>query len=354
MVEVALSLRGVEKSYGGPDAELAVDQVSLDVLDNEFLVLVGPSGCGKSTLLRLIAGLETTTAGEIYFGEQRIDQLPPQEREVGFMFQGYALFKHMSVTENVGFALRVAGTSKRERVKRIDELLSLMGLEGLEGRRPSELSGGQQQRVALARALAPRPRVLLLDEPFGAVDAKVRQQLRVDTKKWQRELQIPTILVTHDQREALELGDRVAVMNRGRLEQVAPPQDVYDRPDNDFVARFIGRVNVFSTTPGRSVRRLLERQQIEVLVRPEDIALRPYSPSDACGNPSMVGTVVDSVFLGRTIRVDVELRDGSRVVVAIPKRAVEVADVAAGMQVSLEIGECRIYPVESDTEERGS
>ena len=231
-MQSAISLRNITKWFYSSrhpgEGSIAVDDVTLEVGEHEFLAMVGPSGCGKSTLLRLIAGLEEPTAGEIYVSGQRVDGIPPSSRNIGFMFQGYALFKHMTVADNIAFGLKIKKVPKRERQKRIEELVSLMGLEGLEDRKPDQLSGGQQQRVALARALAPRPRILLLDEPFGAVDAKVRQKLRADTKRWQRELKIPTILVTHDQREALELGDRVAVMNEGRFEQIDTPHNVYE------------------------------------------------------------------------------------------------------------------------------
>ena len=226
-MQSAISLKGLTKWFGStpnsPKKFLAVNEVDLDVDKEEFLAMVGPSGCGKSTILRLVAGLETPSAGGIYIDGERVDHLPPQARNIGFMFQGYALFKNMRVVDNIGFGLAIKKVPKLEHQRRVGELVSLMGLEGLEDRKPHQLSGGQQQRVAYARALAPRPRVLLLDEPFGAVDAKVRQKLRADTKKWQRELKIPTILVTHDQREALELGDRVAIMNEGRFVQVDTP-----------------------------------------------------------------------------------------------------------------------------------
>ncbi len=226
-MEAAITLENLTKRFADSrDPErlvTALDGVDLQVGAEEFLTMVGPSGCGKSTILRLIAGLETPTAGDIYIAGQLVTQVPPKDRGIGFMFQGYALFGHMTVAENIEFGLRMRKWPSRRRRERVRDLISLVGLEGLESRWPSQLSGGQQQRVALARALAPEPRLLLLDEPFGAIDAKVRQRLRVDTKKLQRELKVPTILVTHDQREALELGDRVAVMNHGRFDQVATP-----------------------------------------------------------------------------------------------------------------------------------
>ena len=240
----AVSLRNLSKRFSSPinpeETCIAVDGVTLEVGDGEFMTMVGPSGCGKSTILRMIAGLEQPTQGEIYVDSRRVDGMPPRLRNIGFMFQGYALFKHLTVADNIGFGLKIKRISKQERRERVGELVGLMGLEGTERQKPEQLSRGQQQRVALARALAPRPRLLLLDEPFDALDATVRQRLRVDTKNWQRELMIPTILVTHDHREALEMGDRVAIMNEGRFEQVDTSQNIYNNPATRFVAQFIG------------------------------------------------------------------------------------------------------------------
>ena len=231
-----------------------MDRVTLDVGETEFLTLVGPSGCGKSTLMRLIAGLEDPTSGDIYITDRRVNDIPTRARNVGFIFQGYALFKHMTVAQNISFGLKIKKVPKAKRLHRVEELVALMGLEGLESRHPDRLSGGQQQRVALARALARRPGILLLDEPFGAVDAKVRQQLRADTKRWQRALKIPMILVTHDQREALELGDRVAVMNEGQIEQIDRPRTVYEVPATEFdvtpvVDQFVWLVPYWQRSP---------------------------------------------------------------------------------------------------------
>lgn len=262
------------------------------------------------------------------------------------MFQGYALFKHMSVRENIAFGLKVQGVPSRERRRRVGELVALMGLTGLEDRSPRELSGGQQQRVALARALAPRPQLLLLDEPFGAVDAKVRQRLRTDTKRWQRELKIPTILVTHDQREALELGDRVAVMNEGRFEQIDTPRVIYDSPNTEFVARFIGRVNVFRIEPGTTLSRLTDGQQFEIMVRPEDISIRPHDAGELTGANAIPGTIVSAAFLGRTVRLEVDLRGGRRIVVARPKQDTLANGLEPGKAVTVELGPCQIFPVD--------
>ena len=343
----ALSLRNFSKwfsSSGGFETRcVAVDKVTLDVGENEFLAMVGPSGCGKSTLLRLIAGLEKPTSGEIYVRGRQVDEVQPRDRNIGFMFQGYALFKHMTVARNIEFGLKVRKVPRKVRQQRVEELVSLMGLEGLEGRKPNQLSGGQQQRVALARALAPRPQLLLLDEPFGAVDAKVRQRLRADTKKWQRELKIPTILVTHDQREALELGDRVAVMNKGRFEQIDTPRNVYDRPASEFVARFIGRVNVFRTKLEEDFDGLPKEAQFEVMVRPEDISIRPWDNGRMLEEGRVLGTIVGSAFLGRTVRLEVQMKNERLVTVALPKHEALANNLSPGRTVALSMNTCQVF-----------
>jgi sulfate transport system ATP-binding protein len=348
-MQSTLSIRNVSKWFSSrhnpEEKSIAVNDVSLDVKENEFLVMVGPSGCGKSTLLRLVAGLEEPTAGEIYVRGERVDGTSPRTRNIGFMFQGYALFKHMTVADNIGFWFKIKRAPKEERQQRIEELVALMGLQGLEDRKPNELSGGQQQRVALARALAPRPQLLLLDEPFGAVDAKVRQKLRADTKKWQRELKIPTILVTHDQREALELGDRVAVMNEGRFEQIDTPRNIYDNPASEFVGRFIGRVNVFSAELGEDCGRLMRGTHLNIMVRPEDISIYPWDNGPPLEESKILGTIVGDAFLGRTVRLDVQLRNGELITVALPKHEAFARGLEPGRSVTLALGSCRIFPL---------
>ena len=346
-MEAAITLRGLTKRFADSRQPqgfaTAVDGIDLDVGPQEFLTMVGPSGCGKSTILRLIAGLEKPTAGEIFIDGQPMNDVSPKDRGIGFMFQGYALFSHMTVVENIEFGLRVRKVPSRQRHERVGDLISLVGLENLESRKPAQLSDGQQQRVALARALAPEPRLLLLDEPFGALDAQVRQKLRADTKKLQRELKIPTILVTHDQREALELGDRVAVMSHGRFEQIATSSQVYDNPQTEFVARFIGRTNIFQTELDEDHTILTKGTRLEVLVRPEEILVSVLPMPSETEMPTLVGTITDYAFLGRSVRLEVTLTNGTICTVALPKGEALSKNLALGSPVSLGITACHAF-----------
>ena len=297
-----------------------VNNVSLEVANGEFFVLLGPSGSGKSTVLRMIAGLTEIEHGRILLHERDVTDLLPQQRDTGFVFQHYALFRHMSVGENVEFALRIRQASATERRRRRDELLELVGLAGLGNRKPHQLSGGQQQRVALARALAHQPAVLLLDEPFGALDAKIRTDLRRTLKHVQRETGTTTIFVTHDQEEAFELADRLGVMNTGRLLEVGPPEELYQRPQTEFVATFLGTANLLvgeasaagirlgqlnfplntEAAPGSATRR------VQVLFRPEDVALAPMEAD--LSEPSLGQAEVEhSTFVGSFERLRLRL-----------------------------------------------
>jgi len=239
---MSITVKNISKRFG---SFVALDNVSLEVAGGGLLALLGPSGSGKTTLLRVIAGLETADEGVILYEDEEVTHRSARERNVGFVFQHYALFRHMSVFENVAFALRVRGWKDAKVRERVGELLRLVRLDGYEKRRPSQLSGGQRQRVALARALAAQPRLLLLDEPFGALDAKVRQELRQWLRVLHREIHCTTVLVTHDQEEAFEVADRVVVMNHGRIEQVGSPREVFEQPASPFVMDFLGHVNVF-------------------------------------------------------------------------------------------------------------
>src|SRR5215204_749399 len=237
---MGIEARNVSKRYGD---FAALDDVSVSVRDGSLTALLGPSGGGKSTLLRVIAGLEEPDAGTVIIGDQEVTNHPPQRREVGFVFQHYAAFKHMTVADNVGFGLAVKKRPKDQIAARVQELLDLVGLSHLGKRYPNELSGGQRQRMALARALAVEPQVLLLDEPFGALDARVREELRAWLRRLHDEVHVTTIFVTHDQEEALEISEQVVVINHGRIEQVGKPLDLYEDPANEFVMSFIGPVN---------------------------------------------------------------------------------------------------------------
>jgi sulfate transport system ATP-binding protein len=279
---MSIQIRNVSKTFG---SFVAVDDVSLDVPDGDLLALLGPSGSGKTTLLRIIAGLEVADSGTVLLQGEDITRESARDRNVGFVFQHYALFRHMTVAENVGYGLRVRRAPKAKIRERVDQLLTLVRLEGLQARYPSQLSGGQRQRVALARALAAQPKVLLLDEPFGALDAKVRQELRHWLRKLHEEIHVTSIFVTHDQEEAMELADRIVVMNHGRIEQIGPTDELYERPASPFVFDFLGDTNVVpAEVRGRSVflpganqpvvtDRIHPIGAVDVYVRPGDLRL---------------------------------------------------------------------------------
>ncbi|MET0808572.1 MAG: ABC transporter ATP-binding protein, partial [Pseudoxanthomonas sp.] len=282
---MSITLDQVTKRYQG---QPVVNDVSLEVAEGEFFVLLGPSGSGKSTLLRAIAGLTETDHGQIALHGQDVTHIPARDRGVGFVFQNYALFRHMSVAENIEFALRVRRMKSSERRSRRQELLRLVALEGMDERLPSQLSGGQQQRVAVARALAHKPQVLLLDEPFGALDAKIREELRRTIRVVQRELGITTVLVTHDQEEAFALADRIGVMNLGRLLEIGKPHDLYARPATRFVATFLGAANLLLARQGSEGIRFGEtpvdaaarnpvphgrEHEVVTLMRPEEVEI---------------------------------------------------------------------------------
>ena len=243
----AVALRSVRKDFGD---FTALKDVTFDIGDNEFFTLLGPSGCGKTTLLRMIAGFEATTAGTIHLFGDEIETLPPDKRPVNTVFQNYALFPHMNVAENIGFGLKMLGWSKADIDARVAEMIQMVQLGQFVHRKPSQMSGGQQQRVALARAMAPKPKVLLLDEPLSALDLKLRQEMRAELKSLQRETGITFIFVTHDQEEALSMSDRIAVMSAGEVQQIGTPEDVYEHPANRFVADFIGETNLLEAEAG--------------------------------------------------------------------------------------------------------
>jgi len=310
-----LRIDDIAKSWGG---HTVLDHVSFNAGENEFVCLLGPSGCGKTTLLRLVAGLTAPDAGRIVLGGRDITAVPARERRMGLVFQAYSLFPDMTAAANVGYPMRLRRDPPAKIAARSSELLERVGLGGLGARFPDELSGGQQQRVALARALATEPAMLLLDEPLSALDPAIRGQLRTEIRSLQRALGIPTIMVTHDQEEALAMADTIVCMNHGRIEQTGSPRDLYERPRTRFVAEFIGRANLFPTSFVRdALPGFLERRPpgtdatYELCLRPEDVAIA----ADARGD----GVVEDTTFLGNLARVTLAWR-GRRVVVEVSGR----------------------------------
>jgi putative spermidine/putrescine transport system ATP-binding protein len=305
---VAVSLRGVRKTYGEVHA---VDGVDLDVMDGEFFSLLGPSGSGKTTTLRMIAGFELPTEGSVLLEGRDVSVLAPYERDVNTVFQDYALFPHMDVGDNVAYGLMVRRVPKVQRRERVADALQMVRLAGFEQRRPSQLSGGQRQRVALARALVNRPKVLLLDEPLGALDLKLREEMQIELKGIQRTVGITFIFVTHDQDEALTMSDRIAVFNEGRIDQVGAPAEIYEAPATAFVAGFVGTSNVLQGAAAHAITGNSGR----FTVRPEKIQMaEPGAPLDD-GEVGAEGTVRDVVYLGVNTRYIVTLEGGGELVV---------------------------------------
>ena len=286
-----VELIAVTKRFG---QTAAVDGIALDVRPGEFLSLLGPSGCGKTTTLRLIAGFERPDEGEVRIGGSDVSRVPPYRRDVNTVFQSYALFPHLTVLDNVAYGLKQRGLGRAERRSRAIEMLELVRLAGMESRKPRQLSGGQQQRVALARALVMHPRVLLLDEPLGALDLKVRKELQIELKRIQEEIGITFVYVTHDQEEALAMSDRVVVMNGGRIEQIGVPRDIYDRPATEWIAGFIGDTNF-------------------ILVDGKEVAVRPERLRVVERGTGLQGIVATTMVIGPTVQCLVRLEDGQEV-----------------------------------------
>lgn len=333
----------------------ALDNVSLQVKKGELLAILGPSGCGKSTLLNILSGLQKATSGEIYVGEQRIDHLPPQKRGIGFLFQNYALFPNMTVRENIAYGLTIRKTDKLAIRKRVEELLDMINLREHAHKKPKQLSGGQQQRVALARALAPKPDILLLDEPLSALDVKIRQHLRNEIKNLQKNLGITTILVTHDQEEAFEMGDRVAVMDRGEIIQVDRPEVIYDFPATEFVACFVGNINVLSGVvhSGRAyacsmgvdlpadLQQIVDNTPVKIFVRPENFILEKEEP-DSVAKDAVRGIIKGTVFLGPFIQLDI-MQDNSQTIRALlPKEKVAEKNFTIGQRLIIRAKMCQV------------
>ncbi|MEO5921074.1 MAG: ABC transporter ATP-binding protein [Pseudolysinimonas sp.] len=301
----AIRLRSLTKAFG---TLKAVDDLDLDIRPGEFFSMLGPSGSGKTTVLRLIAGFEQPTSGTIELFGDDVTKRAPFDRDVNTVFQDYALFPHMNVIDNVAYGLRVRGVGRIERRKRALEALASVRLESFAGRKPSQLSGGQRQRVALARATVVEPKSLLLDEPLGALDLKLRQGMQVELKEMQRELGITFIFVTHDQEEALTLSDRIAVFNEGRIEQLGTPQEIYEHPQSPFVADFVGTSNLFDAAQAKGMLKLSGPQSL----RPEKITLAKAGTKAAPGLVSLAGTVSEVIYLGTSTRLLIDLDHGYR------------------------------------------
>jgi spermidine/putrescine ABC transporter ATP-binding subunit len=342
-VSTIVRIEEVTRRFGGTPA---VDGVSLDIRANEFFALLGPSGCGKTTLLRILAGFEQASSGRILIDGEDMAGVPPNRRPVNMVFQSYAVFPHMSVAENVAYGLKVAGTPGAEIRPRVEDALAMVRLSGFEGRRPEQLSGGQRQRVALARALIKRPKVLLLDEPLSALDRKLREEMRLELVRLRHEVGITFVIVTHDQEEALSMADRIAVMDRGRILQVAPPEELYEAPGCEMVAAFIGTMNLFS---GRVVgtgdaglrleakglctfdlaRSSASGGEIRIAVRPEKVRLSREAPDE--GLIAAHGRVGQIAYFGDASHVYVDTDQGLRIACSRPNRSrLDAAPLAVG------------------------
>jgi putative spermidine/putrescine transport system ATP-binding protein len=338
-----LELKGLRKSFGG---NVALDGLDLDLAEGELVSLLGPSGCGKTTALRIVAGFETADSGTVTVGGKDITKVPANKRDMGMVFQAYSLFPNMTAAQNVAFGLKM----RKADTKRTGELLELVGLSHLGGRYPHQMSGGQQQRVALARALAIQPRVLLLDEPLSALDAKVRVNLRDEIRRIQTELGMTTLFVTHDQEEALAVSDRVGVMSHGRLEQLDTPSVVYREPKTPFVAQFVGVTNsVAAKAEGQTVvingvtlpttHDQPSGSDVRVIVRPEDIGV---SAHDGDSNGKIVGDVLTQSFLGPVTRISVKVGEQ---ILRIDQPSNQAGAYQPGTQVALDLSESRIMVV---------
>jgi sulfate transport system ATP-binding protein len=326
---MSIEIKDINKRFGD---FVALEDVSLNIPTGQLTALLGPSGGGKSTLLRIIAGLESADEGTVHIEGVEATHLPPQKRNVGFVFQHYAAFKHMSVAKNVAFGLEIRKRSKAETAKRVAELLDLVHLSQFSHRLPAQLSGGQRQRMALARALAVEPTVLLLDEPFGALDAKVRKELRDWLRRLHDEVHVTTVFVTHDQEEALEVADQIVVINEGRVEQTGTPDDLYDRPANDFVMRFLGPVT----------------QLGDRLVRPHDLRITtgPAGPAGPAGPGAVPGRITRIVRVGFEVRVEVTTED-QVVTVSLPRS--EFLELALGQDTVVAVHEASAQRLPAQT-----
>lgn len=343
MSESILSLNNIVKKF---DDQEVVKNISLQVKEGEFLTILGSSGCGKTTTLRMIAGFEQPTSGSIILEDKRVDNVEPNKRDVNTVFQNYALFPHMNVYDNVAYGLKIKRVNKAEIKKRVMQMLELVQLKGFEKRKPDQLSGGQRQRVAIARAIINNPKVLLLDEPLGALDLKLRKQMQVELKRLQQKLGITFIYVTHDQEEALNMSDRIAVMNAGYLEQVGTPKEIYERPKTKFVASFIGESNIFEGTVeeaagGNAVISIMNNRiniknselnkgdRIFASIRPECVGVS-FRKDNAL---NLKAVIKKHDYLGSTIKTTAALSDGQNVIISNYNKKTELP--APGTEVNL-------------------
>ncbi len=342
-----LELSHVHKAFAGTTA---VEDFNLSITQGEFIAFLGPSGCGKTTTLRMVAGFELPTSGQITLEGKDLTFLPPNKRNVGMVFQSYALFPNMTVAENIGYGLKVAGKSKMEIKPRVDEMLGLIHLEKFGTRYPGQLSGGQQQRVALARALAIRPHVLLLDEPLSALDAKIRVELRHEIRRVQQQLGITTIYVTHDQEEALSLSDRIVVMSQGKIEQVGTPAQIYNFPKTEFVAQFVGQINLLPVevvNPAQGVVKLgqqmiqagqfghLNGKPVRLAVRPEEL-----NPGFSEGANNLNGKVDTITYLGSIVRIRIAIEGHPVSLDIFNERKLKIPTVGDPYQVTFPVDAC--------------
>ncbi|MBU5455107.1 spermidine/putrescine ABC transporter ATP-binding protein [Caproiciproducens sp. MSJ-32] len=313
MKQNIIELKGISKAF---DDNLVLDNINLSIKENEFLTLLGPSGCGKTTTLRIIAGFEESDSGELLFNGTDISTLPPYKRQVNTVFQKYALFPHMNVYENIAFGLKIKKLSKSEIDNKVKNILKLVSLEGFEKRNIESLSGGQQQRIAIARALVNEPKVLLLDEPLGALDLKLRKEMQLELKKIQKRLGITFIFVTHDQEEALTMSDKIVVMNKGKIQQMGTPEDIYNEPANAFVAGFIGESNIFDAIILEDYKvkfsnkvfdcvdkGFSKNEKVDIVIRPEDIKIVPADKG------MLKGSVKSVIFKG--VHYEIEVEEGN-------------------------------------------
>ena len=347
---MSIEIRNVSKQFG---EVAAVNNVSFSVNDGELVALLGPSGGGKTTVLRMIGGLEIPTEGDIFIRGLRVNDIKVQKRNIGFVFQNYALFKNMTVFKNIAFGLKIKKWKRADIEARVAELLKLLDLHGLEKRYPHQLSGGQRQRIAIARALAPKPDVLLLDEPFGAVDAKIRQELRQWLVHLHHDLKVTTLFVTHDQEEAMEVSDRIVIFSKGNLEQVGTPREIYEQPANEFVARFVGVMNILELTVHNGLARnneiefpahgLSEGQKMRIGFRPYAVQVTPDLSAYR-----YQAVLRHTYFLGIMLRLELVLPSGLVLRSRISKEDYARMGLADGQKVSVQIRTYRILSKEED------